>query len=94
MFGYPTQQQAEREKPERAELRHIVHENGYRVMDEEELKEMFRPHCGVRTYEEWMGAFCERKFNSEFSREMTRSVEEYLKMFHGETTGQSPGVML
>ena len=94
VFGYPTQQQTEREKPERVEMRHIVHENGYRVMDSEELKEMFRSRCGVRTYEDWMGAFCERKFNSEFSREMTRSVEEYLKMFHTETTGQSPGVML
>ncbi|MBR2895793.1 MAG: nitroreductase family protein [Oscillospiraceae bacterium] len=81
VFGYPTQQQIDRQKPERAAMRHIVHENGYRVMDGEELKEMFTPRCGVRTYEDWMHAFCERKFNSEFSREMTRSVGEYLKMF-------------
>ncbi|MBR2131681.1 MAG: nitroreductase family protein [Oscillospiraceae bacterium] len=81
VFGYPTQQQVDRQKPERAAMHHIVHENGYHVMDGEELKEMFTPRCGVRTYEDWMHAFCERKFNSEFSREMTRSVGEYLKMF-------------
>ncbi len=81
VFGYPTQQQMERQKPERVAMGHIVHENSYRMMDGEELKEMFRPRCGVRTYEDWMHAFCERKFNSEFSREMTRSVGEYLKMF-------------
>lgn len=84
VFGYPTQQQMERQKPERAAMRHIVHENSYHTMDGEELKEMLQPRCGVRTYEEWMHAFCERKFNSEFSREMTRSVGEYLKMFREE----------
>ena len=81
VFGYPTQQQLERQKPERAAMKHIVHKNGYRVMDGEELKEMLQPRCGLRTYEDWMDAFCERKFNSDFSREMTRSVAEYLKMF-------------
>ena len=84
VFGYPTRQQMERQKPERAAMRHIVHENGYRVMDGAELKEMLEPRCGVRTYEDWMQAFCERKFHSEFSREMTRSVGEYLKMFSAE----------
>ncbi|MCQ2531058.1 MAG: nitroreductase, partial [Lachnospiraceae bacterium] len=32
-------------------------------------------------YESGMLAFCNRKFNSDFSREMTRSVEKYLKEF-------------
>ena len=81
VFGYPTRQQIERKKPERAAMQHIVHENGYRHMDEEELKEMFGPKSGIQGYREWMKAFCERKFNSDFSVEMTRSVEEYLKIF-------------
>ena len=81
VFGYPTRQQIERKKPERAAMQHIVHENGYRHMNEEELKEMFGPKSGVQGYREWMKAFCERKFNSDFSVEMTRSVEEYLKIF-------------
>ncbi len=81
VFGYPTEQQLERQKPERAALKHIVHENGYRIMDGEELKEMFGIRTVEKTYEDYMKAFCERKYNSDFSREMTRSVGEYLKDF-------------
>ena len=33
VFGYPTEQQLQREKPKRADMKHIVHENGYRRMD-------------------------------------------------------------
>lgn len=81
VFGYPTRQQQERIKPVRVPMKHVVHENGYRRMDGQELAEMFDQKKGVQTYEAWMQAFCDRKFNSEFSREMTRSVEEYLKNF-------------
>ena len=81
VFGYPTEQQKTRKKPERVAMKHVVHENGYRTMDGSELREMFAPRCGERSFEDWMGAFCARKFNSEFSREMTRSVEQYLHTF-------------
>ena len=81
VFGFPTQQQQERTKPQRVPMEHIVHQNGYRTMDAEELRAMFEGKRGVRSYEDWMQAFCERKFNSEFAREMSRSVEEYLKDF-------------
>lgn len=84
VFGYPTLQQKERKKPERAPLQHIVHENTYRDMGEEELRQLFAKKAVNRPYEEWMQAFCERKFNSDFSREMQRSVKEYLKDFDGE----------
>lgn len=84
VFGYPTEQQALREKPKRVDMHHVVHENGYREMTVDELEDMWTPRCGVRSYEEWMRAFCARKYNSEFSREMTRSVERYLADFdHG-----------
>lgn len=79
VFGYPTEQQKQRQKPARVPLHHLVHENRYRPMDGAELETMFAPKSGVRPYEEWMRAFCERKYNSDFSREMTRSVAEYLK---------------
>lgn len=79
VFGYPTRQQMERKKPARAALRHIVHENGYRRMDEGELREMFADRAGEKGFEAWMRAFCARKYDSDFSREMSRSVEEYLK---------------
>lgn len=81
VFGYPTQQQIDRQKPSRVEMRHIVHENGYRHMDGDELREMFAAKAGQKPYEEWMQAFCARKFQSAFSQEMTRSVEKYLEDF-------------
>lgn len=81
VFGYPTEQQRRREKPARADMRHIVHENTYRHMDAAELAQLFSQKRGVKSYEEWMDAFCTRKYNSDFAREMTRSVREYLKQY-------------
>ena len=81
VFGYPTDQQLTRQKPERVDLRHVVHENGYREMGADELEQMWSPRTTSRGYETWMRAFCERKYNSDFSREMTRSVAEYLRTF-------------
>ena len=81
VFGYPTQQQKEREKPKRVELSHVVHENSYRAVDAEERKEMWKNKAGVMSYEEWMKKFCERKYNSDFSKEMSRSVYVYLNSF-------------
>ena len=81
VFGYPTAQQLERPKPPRSQMRHIVHENGYRDMDAEELKQMLCVKAGERGFEEWIQAFCTRKYNSDFSREMTRSVQVYLEDF-------------
>lgn len=81
VFGYPTQQQLECRKPERCRLEDIVHENGYHRMNGKELRGMFEKECKNRTYEEWADRFCKRKYNSDFSREMTRSVAEYLRAF-------------
>ena len=81
VFGYPTQQQLERPKPPRADLRHIVHENGYRDMDATELEEMFANKTANRPFTEWLQAFCNRKYNSDFAEEMSRSVEVFLKDF-------------
>lgn len=80
-FGYPDQQQTERKKPVRCPLEDIVHENGYHEMDGARLRAMFAEKYKNRTFEEWADAFCKRKYNSEFSKEMTRSVEEYLKEY-------------
>lgn len=81
VFGYPTEQQLTHPKPPRADMRHIVHENGYRDMDAEELKQMLSVKTGVRSFEDWILAFCNRKYNSDFSIEMTRSVEVFLEDF-------------
>lgn len=84
VFGWPTRQQMERTKPERCGQEYIVHENTYRSMDGKELRQMLQHRCGAMTFEQWCTAFCDRKHNSAFSREMTRSVEEYLKQYEIE----------
>ena len=81
IFGYPTAQQMSRPKPPRSDMRHIVHENGYRDMDAQELRQMLAVKAGERNFEDWIQAFCNRKYNSDFSREMTRSVEVFLEDF-------------
>ena len=86
VFGYPTAQERARPKPARAAMEHIVHENGYRRMDEAELTAMLAPRTGEKPYPEWIAAFCQRKYNSAFSREMTRSVEMYLAAYREADT--------
>ncbi len=81
VFGYPTEQQRNRKKPERCDLKYIVHENTYNLMGKEELRAMFQKGLDEDEYIKWINNFCNRKYNSDFSREMTRSVEEYLKAF-------------
>lgn len=84
VFGRPTRQQIERVKPRRSPLEQIVHQNGYRAMDGEELRQLLEPKRGETPYEEWLTAFCKRKYQSDFSREMTRSVAEYLTQYDSE----------
>ena len=42
---------------------------------------MFENKIGELDYDVWMKIFCDRKFNSDFSKEMSRSVTEYLKQY-------------
>lgn len=81
VFGYPTEQQIERKKPERAKLEYIVQENTYQKMDGETLRALFANKPGVQTFESWFGAFCNRKYHSDFSKEMSRSVKAYIEQF-------------
>ena len=84
VFGYPTPQQRERPKPARGDLRYIVRRDAYHALTADELRALFAQKTGPGTYEHWMQAFCDRKYNSDFAREMSRSVREYLKMFARE----------
>lgn len=81
VFGYPTQQQLERAKPQRAPMNRIVAVDRYPEMDEAWRTDLFSYKAVGKPYEDYMKAFCNRKFNSDFSKEMTRSVLEYLKDF-------------
>ena len=84
VFGYPTDQQKARKKPQRAELSDIVQENTYHRRSRSELSAMLENNFGEGSYQEHMKAFCNRKFNSDFSREMSRSVREYLDEYGSE----------
>lgn len=86
VIGRPTEQQKDRPKPERFESRFTIGENRYRGLDGEELREMFRERTGQRSFEDWLKAFCERKYQSDFSLEMTRSTEKWLTPFVKEIT--------
>ena len=66
VFGYPTKQQQERIKPQRIPMEYLVHENGYQELDSEQLKSMFANKTTNTSYEQWMQAFCKRKYNSVF----------------------------
>lgn len=80
VLGYPTQQQKDRQKPERQPMSMVVRENSYRAFTEDELARLLEPAAG-QSVEDRFYAFCQRKYNSDFSREMTRSVEAYLADF-------------
>ena len=49
--------------------------------DIEELRRMFDKETASRSFEEWSQAFCKRKYNSDFSVEMSRSVRQYLESY-------------
>lgn len=75
-FGYPTEQQKNREKPVRFKAEDIVHENAYDKEKSSGMDEMLVEHTGGLEGEEldgWIKRFCARKWNSAFSVEMSRS---------------------
>ena len=80
-FGYPTEQQKNRQKPVRFETADMVHENGYDPEKSASMLRMLMQQQG-KTEEDladYVRRFCKRKWNSEFSREMSRSCAEMVK---------------
>ncbi|MBQ6357822.1 MAG: nitroreductase, partial [Clostridia bacterium] len=76
-FGVPTAEQKKRPKPPRFRVEDVVCENGYAERD---LAAMLMERQG-RTSEEfaqWITRFRNFKWDSDFSREMTRSVRAML----------------
>lgn len=82
VFGYPTEQQCRRNKPVRAPMDVIVHENVYRRLNAQQLKHMVSNSVGEKDHNEWVKAFCQRKYNSDFSVEMSRSIKLYLESYN------------
>ena len=80
-FGYPTQQQMERPKPIRFQVADVVHENGYCLEKSDKMADMLSQRNGKEgdEFSQWLRRFCDFKWNSEFSREMSRSCEAMLR---------------
>ncbi len=80
-FGYPTKQQKRRPKPPRHAVEELVQENGYRVQTPEQTAVQLVKKEGLsqEAFEGWIRRFCERKWNSDFSVEMSRSCRVMLE---------------
>lgn len=81
VFGRPTKQQIERQKPKRFELNDIVHINHYQQKSLEGTTDMFEKQTGKSgdALDTYITAFANRKFYAEFRDEMNRSVKAMLK---------------
>ena len=79
--GYPTASQKERRKPPRFAVEDVVCENRWQPRD---LAAMLARRDGrdAAGFSRWLKAFRERKWDSDFSREMTRSVEAMLQAWN------------
>jgi nitroreductase len=89
-FGYPSSQQMEREQSTRFTEEYILFENQYKRLDGQDFEDMFREtHAQVfRGREQLAGArnygqlVYMRKFNANFSKEMSRSVRAILRVWN------------
>lgn len=86
VFGYPTEQQKQREMTTRFDEKFIVFENNYRQLDSAEFDEMFAEAernlpkgKAMQNIDNVGQAMYRRKFDSDFSKEMSRSAREWLK---------------
>ena len=85
-IGYPTQQQLDRPKPKRHDAQYLVHENGYSMEKSGCMTQMLATQWeeeDMCALQERLRRFCARKWNSEFSEEMSRScramVQDWLE---------------
>ena len=81
VLGYPTKQQLDRPKPPRHDVSHMVHENGYSPEKSAAMEEMIslQQNKSGEELADYIRRFCKRKWNSEFSREMSRSCAEMVR---------------
>jgi len=82
VFGKPTQNQIDRKKPPRFKLEDVVHENCYKKeQGAEEMIRMLKERQGLddEGFDRWIMAFTKRKWNCDFSREMSRSAAQMIE---------------
>ncbi|MBR5302062.1 MAG: nitroreductase family protein [Clostridia bacterium] len=81
VFGKPTQSQIDRKKPPRFNLEDVVHENSYKTeQGADEMIRMLKERQGLddEAFDRWIMAFTKRKWNCDFSREMSRSAAQMI----------------
>ena len=82
VFGRPLPSASGTRKPPRFALSDFVFENRYIRKTGDALRSaMAVKNTGGQSYADWVRAFCKRKYDSAFSKEMSRSVREYLAPF-------------
>ena len=81
VLGYPTAQQLARPKPNRHTPEDLVHENGYSAEKAARMERMLsrQQDRDGDALALWLRRFCQRKWNSPFSAEMSRSCREIVK---------------
>jgi FMN reductase (NADPH)/FMN reductase [NAD(P)H] len=90
-FGYPTEDQKNRNPVKRFDKKYIVHKNHYPSFSEQDLLNMFPTEDIIPTNP--LGRLAEgqrnyiRKFTADFSIEMSRSVREMLKNWQQKNPG-------
>ena len=90
-FGHPTQQQQNRPLTERFDQKHVVYQNQYQRLTPKDFDAMYQSRNTkiVKDLDSLKGVenigqlMYKRKFDSEFSREMSRSVQAILKSWMG-----------
>ena len=84
-FGYPTAQQKDRPKPPRHAVSNLVHENGYCTEKAAKMMDMLGKQQSLsgEALADYVRRFCNRKWNCEFSEEMSRSSAQMIKDWCG-----------
>ena len=82
VLGWPTQQQKDRPKPVRPDRAYLVCTDRYAPLGGEQLREMYRERAGAQGFDRWVTAFCKRKYDSQFSKEMSRSAHLWTAPFN------------
>lgn len=82
-FGYPAQSQVKRQKPLRFKAADIVFENSYNKAKADDMERMLSERQDIPMEEigEYIKKFCNRKHNSDFSVEMSRSCKVMIDYF-------------
>lgn len=92
-FGYPTDQQLSRPKPPRHSVRDLVHENGYDDEKAAAMEQMLQIQQGKsgEALTGYIRRLCQRKWNSDFSREMSRSCTEMVRQWRKDAISGQEG---